>query len=369
MLLLMIFCHVWLLTADLISCTENSTGVQAGRFRYVISPVPSSVIRFSVPENHHVCLPCQASDSSDVIWTHQNRKVLVTRQGTFQTNEDKESYLLQTDGGLCLQQLDDSDAGEYHCNQQLVAELQVLSGHDFTVSAGRTLLLPCRGSSRYKQRWFRQQQGQKKEVIFTRVRDGTEKPERGGKRLSYRNDALQIEDLQPEDAGEYLCNSVLQAQLSVLEVTSEKTSVFLSSSTTTESAGMKTDVTEVKKKKKPENALLLLSVFGFGMMTVLMVAACVLLTSMKCIRKRKKYKNAATKQQEDSEQQLWITSRPQIDYEVFESPSQQEEMIHYASLGQQNWRERPSSPPPNQNHNNVVYSSVIITPATKCAVF
>lgn len=90
------------------------------------------------------------------------------------------------------------------------------SGLEFTVSAGWTLLLPCSGSSKFKQRWFRQS-GQRKEVIFTRFRDGTEKPERDWKRLSYRNDALQIRNLQPEDAGEYLCNSMLQAKLTVLD--------------------------------------------------------------------------------------------------------------------------------------------------------
>lgn len=89
---------------------------------------PPAVIRFSIPEDHHVSLPCGCSDSSDVVWTHQDRKVPVTRQGGYETNEDRRRYLLLPDGGLRLLQLDDSDGGEYRCNQQLVAELQVLSG-------------------------------------------------------------------------------------------------------------------------------------------------------------------------------------------------------------------------------------------------
>lgn len=52
----------------------------------------------------------------------------MTRQGGYQTNLDRQRYVLLTDGSLCVHELDDADGGEYRCNQQLVAELQVLVG-------------------------------------------------------------------------------------------------------------------------------------------------------------------------------------------------------------------------------------------------
>ncbi|KAF7210765.1 uncharacterized protein [Nothobranchius furzeri] len=357
MLSFMIICFIWLIHSDVIYSIENTTVSGPRSFGYV----DSSVTQFSVPEDHHVCLPCQGPD---VIWTHQNTKVLVTRRGSSQTNQDRQRYLLLMDGGLCLLKLDDSDGGEYQCNQQLVAELQVLTGNDFQVSAGWTLLLPCRGSSKTKQRWFRQRGREKKEVIFTRFRNGTEKPERDGDRLSYMNNALQIRDLQPEDAGEYQCNGVLQARVSVLE---ENSYPFVSaSSRTTASSGTRTDAAEVKNKtkKKHENVLMLVAVSGFVLMTISLLTVCALLISTKRRRRNRKYKYAE-KGHVDTELQLWITSSSQTEYEKFERPSQLEETIHYASLGRQNWKQRPNSPPPDQNHNQVIYSSIVTRPAAR----
>ncbi|XP_070778307.1 uncharacterized protein [Enoplosus armatus] len=346
-----IFCHVWFLHTVLILCSENST----------------ALIRFSVPEDHHVRLLCGGSDVANVVWTHQDRRVPVTRQGSYETNEDPHRYLLQSDGSLRLLQLDDSDSGEYRCNQQLVAELQVLTGRDFLVSAGRTLLLPCSGSSKAKQRWFHRRERGRREAILTRFRNSTVTPAREGSRLSYQNDALQIQDLQPEDAGEYLCNGELQARLTVVTLQPEPTSIQQTSSTPATSAVMKTDEVEMKeeKKKRPENALLVAAVVGLGLMILLMAAVCVLLTSMKCRRKKKVGCAAAAQRREDTELQPWKTSNTQTEYEVYRGPSLPEETIHYASLGRQNWRERPSRTPPDQNHHNVIYSSVITRPAAK----
>ncbi|XP_076610224.1 uncharacterized protein LOC143335012 isoform X2 [Chaetodon auriga] len=349
MLSFMIFCHVWILQTVEIRCRENST-----------------VIRLSVPEDHHVSLQCGGSDSSDVVWTQQNRRVAVTRQGGYETNEDPRRYLLLSDGSLRLLRLDDSDSGEYQCNQQLVAELQVLTGHHFMVSAGRTLLLPCGRSSKPRQRWFHWRDGGKREVIFTWFRNGTMKPEREGSRLSYDNDALQIQDLQLEDAGQYQCNGKAWTRVTVLTAQPEPTSTQQTTSTTATPAVTQTDVVERKKKekKRPENALLILAVVGFGLTILLMAAVCVLLTSMKCRRKKKCPSAAAASQtHEDTELQPWTTSCRQP--EVYESPSLPEETIHYASLGRQNWRERPCRTPPDQSHHRVIYSSVITRPAAK----
>ncbi|XP_036001778.1 uncharacterized protein LOC118565457 [Fundulus heteroclitus] len=357
MLRFMIFCYVWFQIPDVIDGAENSTGLQAGSFGYVAGLSPSTVIRFSALEDHHLCLPCGCSAGSNVIWTYQNRKVLVTRQSSHQTNQDLERYILKDDGGLCILKLEDSDSGEYQCNQRLVAELQVLTG--------RTLLLPCRGSSKLRHRWFRQRKGQKEEIIFTRFRNGTEKAEIDGSRLSYISDALQIKDLQPEDAGEYLCNRIPQAKLTVLEENPEPTSVRSSTSITTASGVSKTDVfqTEDVPENRPKNALLLVAVIGLGLMIVLVALVCIFLTSMKC-RKKKGHRYEA-KRREDTELQLWMTYNAQTEYEVFERPSLPDETIHYASLGRQSWSQRSSCSPPDQSGSNVVYSSVITRPAPK----
>ncbi|XP_023276514.1 uncharacterized protein LOC111665674 isoform X1 [Seriola lalandi dorsalis] len=352
MLTFMILCYIWFLQTFLICCDENPT-----------------VMRFSVPEDHQVCLRCGGPDRSHVVWTLQDRQVLVTREGSYETNKDRQRYLLQPDGGLCVLQLDDSDNGEYRCNQLLVAELQVLTGtdHDFMVSAGRTLLLPCSRSHKPKQRWFHQRKGGRREAIFTLFRNGTAKAEREGSRLSFKDKSLQIQDLQPEDAGEYQCNGKLQANVTVLTVQNEPTSIQISNSTPLTSAVGITDVVELKKKekKRTENAVLMVAVVGLGLMILLMTAVCILLTSMKCRRKRK-YRYEEAQRHEVTELQPWETSsnRP-AEREVLESLSLPEETIHYASLGHQNWRERPSRTPPDQHPHHVIYSSVITRSAAK----
>ncbi|XP_068592970.1 uncharacterized protein [Cebidichthys violaceus] len=340
-----IFCRFWFLHTVLTCCRGNST----------------AVIRFSVPEDHHICLPCGGSDSSVVIWTQRDQKVLVTRQGSYETNEDSQRYRLLSDGSLCLQRLDDSDGGTFRCNQQLVAELQVLTGHDFMVSAGRTLLLPCGSSSKPKKKWSHRREGGRWEAVLTRFRNGTVKPERS--RLSLGNDALQIQDLQPEDAGEYLCNGELQGRLTILTGQPEPTSIQQTTSTSGTAAVMVTDEVDVKKteKKRPENALLVVAVVGLALMIFLLAAVCVLLTSLKC-RRNKKYRSAAQRH-EDTELQPWTTSNTPTEREVYESPTPPEETIHYASLGRQNWRERPGRTPPDQDRHHVIYSSVVTRPA------
>lgn len=92
--------------------------------------------------------------------------------------------------------------------------MSVPSGEDFLVPAGRTLLLPCSDSSKRKKRWSQRREGGRWETLLTLFRNGTVRAERS--RISLRNEALQIQDLQPEDSGEFLCNRKLQARLSVL---------------------------------------------------------------------------------------------------------------------------------------------------------
>ncbi|KAF0024127.1 hypothetical protein F2P81_022929 [Scophthalmus maximus] len=122
----MIFCYVWFLI-----CSEENS---------------SALIRFSVPEDHHVCLRCGGSDRSRVVWTHRDRDreqvVPVTEHGSDDANEELQRHLLLSDGGLCLLRLDESDGGEYQCDGELVAELQFIQNQRASARLHLQHLLP-----------------------------------------------------------------------------------------------------------------------------------------------------------------------------------------------------------------------------------
>ncbi|XP_029023674.1 uncharacterized protein LOC114866137 isoform X2 [Betta splendens] len=337
------FCYIWFLQIVPIGCHENSTGLYAGSSGPADRLFSPALLRVLVPEEHHLCLRCGGFHGSDVVWTRQNREIL-----TGSGDAGRRRRVL-SDGLLCLQQLDDSDSGQYRCDGRLVAELQVLTGSTFVVTAGWTLLLPCSPPHKAKQRWFHRRRGGRREPVFTRFRNGTVRPERDGNRLSFGNDALQILDLQPEDAGEYQCGE-LQVRVIVLL---DPTRISTSSATTASFVVMETDEFGTKRKdqKRLENALLLAAVAGLGMMSLLLAALCAVQANVKC-RRVKRSRHRATRG-EDTDMQSWTTSSPQTEYEEFESQS-----LHYASLGRQNWGERASRTPPDQNHG-VVYSSVV----------
>ncbi|KAG7244086.1 hypothetical protein INR49_005925, partial [Caranx melampygus] len=113
---------------SMFKCTQDeSSQIMYTTIKHLQPAGNNNVIPFSVPEDHQICLRCGDSDWSQVVWTHQDRQVLVTRQGSYETNRDRKRYILLSDGGLCVLLLDDSDKGLYRCNQLPVAELQVLT--------------------------------------------------------------------------------------------------------------------------------------------------------------------------------------------------------------------------------------------------
>ncbi|KAM3595768.1 uncharacterized protein V6R79_002533 [Siganus canaliculatus] len=278
----LVFAFVWFLQTVVTCCSRNST-----------------VVHLSVPEHHHVHLPCGDPEASVVVWTDQNQSITAGRWGTYETNEDPKRFLLLPDGSLRLLWLDKSDSGEYRCNQQLVAELQVLTGSDFTVSVGRTLLLPCSSFSKSRVRWFLRRDRGERQLILTWFRNGTTKAEGDGRRLSFDNDTLQIQDLQPGDSGQYQCSGKAWTRFTVTVVQPEPTGFSRTTDPTQTPPVTETDEAEARRRRRkekekerrrrPERALLIVGVISLGLMIVLMAAVGILLSILRCRRKRKKH--------------------------------------------------------------------------------
>ncbi|XP_021416220.2 CXADR-like membrane protein isoform X3 [Oncorhynchus mykiss] len=324
---------------------------------FLMIPLTSSatatgtVRRVSVPEEHRLYLAC--SGTVDLQWRHQVNRIIVTKQGQSVTYTNQQKYDLQPDGSLVIKELEPSDSGDYHCNDQLVADVEVLKGKNFAVSAGRALLLPCIVSNKAKWRWFfRKDSHAKREPILTLFKNGTMKKERKDpqKRFSCDEDgSLQILNLQPGDSGEYLCNGEKAAKVTVL-------TDHLNIQSTT--ALMQTDVVgRENRETRPINVVTIIAVIGLCLVVLLVGLLCNLLKGR--LRKRRK-KCMTGHKQEGTELQTRCLSNlgsdiTQSDGE--ESPSHVEDTeVQYASLGRQNWRERLKV---HGDQNHVIYSTVV----------
>lgn len=82
--------------------------------------------RVSVPEEHRLYLAC--SGTVDLQWRHQVNRIIVTKQGQSVAYMNQQKYDLRPDGSLVIKELETSDSGNYHCNDQLVADVEVLKG-------------------------------------------------------------------------------------------------------------------------------------------------------------------------------------------------------------------------------------------------
>ncbi|CAB1351102.1 unnamed protein product [Coregonus sp. 'balchen'] len=291
--------------------SDDSPHLQCNSYRYMR--------RVSVPEDHRLYLAC--SGTVDLQWRHHVNGIIVTKQGQSVAYRNHQKYHLQPDGSLVIEELEPSDSGDYYCNDQLVADVEVLKGQRFAVSAGRALLLPCTVSSKAKQRWFfRKDSHAKREPISTLFRNGTVKMERKDthKRFSYDEDsALQILNLQPGDSGEYLCNGETAAKVMVLTV------------------------------------VMMIAVIGLCIVVLLAGLLGFLLIGR--LSKRRK-KCSTEHKQEGTELQTRCLSNLGKEHCPI-SPSHVEDTeVQYASLGRQNWRER-SRVLGDQHH--VIYSAVV----------
>ncbi|XP_043090061.1 uncharacterized protein LOC122340559 isoform X2 [Puntigrus tetrazona] len=184
-----------------------------------LSKEDTSVQKLSAPEKHFLVLMC--SDASYVDWSHGLERVIASRRGKQVSYLDQSKHQLLEDGQLSIKDLQESDAGQYYCNHQLVADITVLKGHNFTVPVGTTVYLPCKTSDKLKQRWaFKRTPRSRKDFISTLYKNNTVKKERADPtlRFTHTTDHLIISSIQLQDSGLYLCNN---REMAVLTVTTE----------------------------------------------------------------------------------------------------------------------------------------------------
>lgn len=77
-----------------------------------------SVQRVFVPEQHFLFLSCDGQ--SDMKWRHEGKNLM-------NVNSTKQMFF--PDGMLYISNLEKSDSGEYYCNNQLKADVTVLTGN------------------------------------------------------------------------------------------------------------------------------------------------------------------------------------------------------------------------------------------------
>ncbi|XP_051728594.1 CXADR-like membrane protein [Ctenopharyngodon idella] len=173
-------------------------------------------VTVSAPEKHSLVLMCDKA--SDIDWSHGLRRVIASKHGQQVSYLDQRKHQLLSDGTLHIRDLQPSDAGQYYCNDQLIANIAVLKGQNFTILAGTTVYLPCKTSDKFKQRWaFKRTAQSRKEFISTLYKNSTVKKERDDptSRFTHTINHLIISNLQLQDSGLYLCNNREMAFLTV----------------------------------------------------------------------------------------------------------------------------------------------------------
>lgn len=82
--------------------------------------------RVSVPEDYCLYLAC--SGTVDLQWRHQVNGIIVIKRSQSVAYRNHQKYDPQPDDSLVIEELEPSDSGAYHCNDQLVADVEVLKG-------------------------------------------------------------------------------------------------------------------------------------------------------------------------------------------------------------------------------------------------
>ncbi|KAK2887354.1 hypothetical protein QQF64_013525 [Cirrhinus molitorella] len=289
-----------------------------------------SVQKLSVPEKHFLVLMC--TDASYVDWSHGLERVIASRQGKQVFYQDQSKHQLLADGQLFIKDLQESDAGKYYCNHQLVADITVLKGHNFTVPEGTIVYLPCKTSDKMKQRWaFKRTPQSRKEFISTLYKNSTIKKEREDPMLRFTHTIshLVISNLQLQDSGLYLCNN---REMAFLTVT--------------------TETSDIEKSGPDLNKYLTVAVL---LALCIMVMVCVGLLSVTISWTNRRRRNLR-KETEPTD----IASGLQLQRMTDEGPwmldtHEDAGEIQYASLGVQHWRDTDRQ---LSSRQHVIYSTL-----------
>ncbi|XP_026144118.1 uncharacterized protein LOC113119113 isoform X1 [Carassius auratus] len=291
----------------------------------------ASVQKLSAPEKHFLVLMC--SDASYVDWSHGLEKVIASKRGKLVSYLDQSKHQLLEDGQLSIKGLQESDAGEYYCNHQLVADITVLKGHNFTVAEGTTIYLPCKTSDKMKQRWaFKRTPHSRKEFISTLYKNSTIKKERADPtlRFTHTTDHLIISSLRLQDSGLYLCNN---REMAFLTVT--------------------TASTEIENSSPDINKYLTVAVL---LALCILAMVCVGLLSVtigwKSRRRRRNFRKETELTNIASGQQLQSMSN---EGPWMLDPQEDAGEIQYASLGVQHWRQTDRQ---LSSRQHVIYSTL-----------
>ncbi|XP_048849985.1 uncharacterized protein LOC125719345 isoform X2 [Brienomyrus brachyistius] len=304
--------------------------------------------RVSVPEEHHIILNCSIqpwSTTSHLVWTHGGDRIIAKSDGTVTSDIDRNKHSLLTNGSLLVSRLQSSDSGVYHCNKRAVANVEVLTGLVYNVSTGRTVFLPCKTSDKQKQKWMmKKDKNSKRKSVSLKFKNGTVLKEIDDpqNRFLQTNFELKIFNLQLADAGEYFCNNVKVASLMVTTETEDKDS--------------EPNDGEISKSISAFTMVLIV----LGMLVLLVVSAGLIVwIRVKNNKKGNLQENTELKSQEESDlgEQRNQKKRHFLENERDgqEVPHEEAPEIHYASLGHQNWRDRPFA---QEKERYVIYSTV-----------
>ncbi|KAJ8377892.1 hypothetical protein AAFF_G00250430 [Aldrovandia affinis] len=317
------------------------------------------VLKLSVPEGHHITLICPGhalNDSAPLEWKDRVGQVIATKSGRKANVQKEYKYSLLGDGSLFVKSLQQADSGQYHCDNQLVADVEVLTGQDFVVGVGRTVLLACKVTEKHRERWARIsnqpiqpiQPIRRKLYILENNGTVTKKMNDQQNRFTLMEDsALRIANLRAVDAGEYWCNGKKAAKLTVRTETPDYTNKIADSAEETDA---ETDAGE--NDDTGHGRVRLAVLIGLCVLVLLAGALFVLLLTRNRNRKGKEQGPA----EPDSHCLPDQVTSEEAHGEAQGRPLVEAGEIHYASLGRQNWREGPRAQGESQH---VIYSTVV----------
>ncbi|XP_066580255.1 contactin-6 [Amia ocellicauda] len=287
-----------------------------------------------------------------------SKEIIKVTKVTFKYNGNKPATPLNyhqfPDGSLSINKVQPVDAGQFYCDGQPVADVEVLTGPaHYTVSEGRTVLLPCNISQppipSERVQWTFSNSGSNSETILTRDENGTEKKPGQDHRFSLllppTDLTLVIRAVQPADSGQYLCNSEHAAHLLVIKGGPGHSST------------QKTTLAGVNETAEPQNNMNV-KTYTAILAVVIVCVLLLLIGAVLFVWKRKRDGDPGSKQEATS-LKTQSTAGPAAGQDTpGQTNEEEEDEIHYASLGHQNrTTDRPREEPID---SSVVYSTVAL---------